>query len=157
MNAFDTIAGCSLGTKSWREVCAEIIDYVGSHSENNPAVRDQWVTLANCPDNECLDLSTELGNWAADELAELIPPYCYIDWQDNELRVLPSVESAREDTDVWVCGELPDEDDCRQSGDLALVINDHGNATLYQWEDVESVHDEWAKDRGHWRYVWAVV
>ena len=110
----------------------EILDAMPTHPDIG-ALRQE---LAETED-ENIDLDSY-----SDDLAEfaILPDYCYLVWRDNELTVLPNVEIAAEDN---TCGEdLPET--ATETG-YFCHINDHGNVTLYGWNN------------GDWREVWAVV
>ena len=57
-----------------------------------------------------------------------MPEFCSVVLDDNEWRVVPSIESADED-----CENFDDYQD-EYKGDFILVTNDHGNVTCQQWK-----------------------
>jgi hypothetical protein len=79
---------------------------------------------------------SELGDDAVSFLNGLdLPSYCYFEFEDNSLFLLPSVENAKEDVGFISGGEDADLDDSDYpAADFRgewLHVSDHGNATLY--------------------------
>ena len=149
---FDVIAGSSVGGWSDRAMCFAMINYLDAV---NTAAFDQ--TGRACDDDKVIELFSELAidtddnidveyyeRETADLLDHLLPDYCYIAFHDNELTVLPAVEAASEEFDP--VEEIPE----HGSDDFYLVVNDHGNTTLYRKQFTGSITFEYVE-------VWSVV
>ena len=78
---------------------------------------------------EIQDVVAGLLNDAADGLMDLFPPFCKLKKIDSEWRVTPDVGDAQEDEDVTVIDDLSKISDVTTQ--YTLVVNDHGNVTLY--------------------------
>ena len=140
--AFTVIAGSSQGGYSSRELAIEIIKAANTISTVSPTeINAAWKDLAEQNDDEVDVAEFEVLLDGCN-----LPPCCSLQWHDNEYMVMPDLESAREEAEVG--DETPDHGLC--SGNLFLVINDHGNATLYQWQEGPTVI-------GHWREQWGIV
>ena len=135
---FDHVAGCSCGTKTELYQLREILAYgcaMGELSADD--VRQAYDEALDDTEGQCsidLDYWT---NWLQEAIGEKLPLSCGISWDDGELRVLPYI-----DDDMPKAAELPDA--CNDDG-VILIVNDHGNTSLYQWRDDD------------WREVWALV
>lgn len=139
---FTHIAGCSSGSWTPRETACQLIKTLETVSDYD--CFRLWRDLAESSDDD--QYTVDIQDEACDLLNEyaVLPDYCYIGLDDCEFRVLPNVEDAREE--CLSVDELPERPvDSDQY--LVLHVNDHGNATLYQWSDQKREYIE----------VWAVV
>ena len=92
------------------------------------------------------DFIERIRQWNDDH--NIFPPFCDLQWHDGELIVAPQpdwtinsiAQSQRAD-------ELPEVPDPKREDDFFLVISDHGNLSLYEYDWV----------RLDWQEVWAVV
>lgn len=123
--AFEHIAGCFLGTWSNRESTCELLRTL--HKVSDYDCMKLWQDIAYAGDDS--DQWFEIQ----DEIAELLneympmPEFCRVVLDDNEWKIIPSIELADED-----CKNFDDYQDDYQ-GDFILVTNDHGNVTCQQW------------------------
>lgn len=112
--------------------------------ENSATERDlQSVIDAGAQDCDAFESIIE----ATIELEAFAPAHCSIHMHEGDgalLGVWPDVESALNDEDVLRVSDLYDVPDS-YSG-LALLVNDHGNATLYD-----------VRTGGAFREIWGVV
>jgi len=126
---FDVIAGSSVGGWSNREMAAEIIRHCVILSSDGGTAERLYRELAETSDEDIdVDGYTEkLEETAVDSL----PPYCVIQWQDNELTVIPYIDDdlPRFDhhLDHYSAGAAPTYE--------YIHVNDHGNADLFVWND----------------------
>ena len=126
---FDVIAGSSAGGWSDREIAAEIIRHCVILSSDSGTAERLYRELAETSDDD-IDIdgwTQELEDTAIDHL----PPYCSLQWQDNELTVIPYIDDdlPRLDhhLDHYAAGPGV------ESTYEYLHINDHGNADLFIW------------------------
>ena len=146
MKPFEVIAGDSLGGVSPREMCADII--ARGIEQGIEADHELWIELARTADEDIdVDGWTE---WLVEITEGRMPPYCALTWRDNELTVVPCVESALEDCPRG--DELPDTNTC--ASEFFCVVSDHGNVTLYRASDSDGTPNS---NGAYWRRVWAVV
>ena len=131
--AFEHIAGSSFGTGSNRESACQLLKTLQTVSGYD--CLKLWQDIAETND-ENFDQLIDIQ----DEIAELLneympmPEFCSVVLDDNEWRVIPSIENADED-----CKNFADYQDDYQ-GDFILVTNDHGNVTCQQWLQGEMVY-----------------
>lgn len=128
--AFTVVAGSSFGGVSNREFCADIlraVDTVTGYEETY----QHWVDLAECSDDDdyvangdCINDAMQLFN---DNITTM-PEFCSLVLFDNEARVLPDIESAIEECEVFE--DYPE----KYHGDFIAVVNDHGNTTCQRWD-----------------------
>lgn len=90
-------------------------------------------------DGECAD-AAEIISDVMDDLQEFAPAYCYVGFHvgdGSDLGVWPdwnAIESAVHDGEILKIADLADLDDLPADDrgyELALLVNDHGNASLY--------------------------
>ena len=142
--AFDVIAD---GGWSNREIALAMADFldgsIGTHERYDAIIRE----IAECSDDDIGELVSDLEV----ELSEIILDDAYhaIIWRDNELLIVPALESCLEDhqQDGRVSDELPDVDSTHHCGDTWMTVNDHGNTSLYRFQDTVT----------GWTKIWAVV
>lgn len=127
--AFEVIAGSSMGGWSTRDFCASLIHAIETVSDRQ--CQETWKELARYSD---IDDADELGGL----LEELIddwndcanmPDFCYLTFYDNELVVLPDVESMMMDTPQ--VADIPE----AYTGDTIFFVNDHGNVDYLYWNE----------------------
>ena len=129
---FDVIAGSSLGGWSSREMAAEIIRHCVILSSDSGTAERLYKELAETPDDDI-----DVDGWTSeliDTAADSLPPYCAIEWRDNELTVLPYIDDdlMRLDhhLDHYNDGlAYPPGDPIREY----LHVNDHGNIDCMVW------------------------
>lgn len=113
LKPFDVLAGCSLWNDdeaAFNELALLLAKWTGKKPQEIAAKHDaaEWLQ----------DIEKEVADYA--EANDLLPPFCYLDWQDGEFTVIPYT---------------PDNADCPSFEDIPeyiQVINDHGNVTLYK-------------------------
>lgn len=120
--AFETITGSNIGNMSEMECAQDIIKLLSAIPETKEKAgkwQDELISMS-LSDNESdvFDFLDEL----VDELRDYAetPESCSIDWEDNELRVIPYVDD---------CGTILDD-----SVDVIYRSNDHGNITCYEFD-----------------------
>jgi len=163
---FDILAGSSLGRSDVR-VCREILDLLQEVSNDpiniHPPMDVLWREFAT--DLMDFDEDGEYPpdvDWYCNKLERyittLLPVFTSIAWDDNELKIMPNIEEVREC--VTCVTELPyDEENDKHLNpheeDFIVVVNDHGNVTLYKWwiYTNEKVNGKPA----YWKVVWAAV
>lgn len=131
---FEHIAGSPLGSWTNREITAELIQVLGKTTSVD--VCGYWKDLAECDDDS--DWIRKMQDAIADEITQNapLPPYCTVSLEDNEWRVRPYIDDSLDRVD-----QLPDE----YTEDELLLINDHGNTSLYTWNPATAEYDEqWA-------------
>lgn len=139
--AFDVIAGSSMGGWSTRDFCASLIHAIETVSDRQ--CQETWKELARYSD---IDDTDELGGL----LEELIddwndcanmPDYCNLVFHDNELIVMPDVDSMLEETPS--VNHIPDE--FYQPDGIAHYtlahVNDHGNVDYLVWNDAKREYE----------------
>lgn len=100
----------------------------------------------NCPDE-----ASELVATLCDRLNDFAPNYAYFgshegDGSDYGFWLLPSWQEDARTNGAMFVSDLADSRIDRFAGE-AVVVNDHGNATLYYR----------SRPKAQWREVWAVV
>lgn len=114
----------------------------------------QRAEIAACADQSYNPVSLqEAYDAAVEALQEHAPPYCYIGMDEGDgahLGVWVDVEAASDDARNGEIAAVTDKQplaalDPEEHG-LALEVNDHGNATLFE-----------ATMDGSWRIAWSVV
>jgi len=81
--------------------------------------------------------SSEAVNEAMDALDEHAPPYCYFGFHEGDgssLGVWPNIEWMDEDSrygELLKVSDLADLDGKPEYDGLVMLVNDHGNVTLY--------------------------
>ena len=136
VSAYTTIAGCSIGTESPRQVTYDLIktlQTVQSHIDVCPF----YASLALCDDEETQDMF-EISEEIAEHLNYYMPmpEFCSVVLEDSEWRVIPSIESADEECENLE--ECPD----TYVADFVTATNDHGNVTCYQWNPNQFKYSE---------------
>ena len=95
--------------------------------------------LKLCREADSADPDSEDAEFILDEMASLLndlaPPYCYFGASDGDGASIGFFISWDAIEDARRCGELASGDECPRATKDAprefLVVNDHGNATLY--------------------------
>ena len=151
LQAFDSLAGCSLGTWSNRDTVISMLEAVRENRDaiNTPDIypdlENEYRDLAKTDDDDVQPEDYEA--FVVDYLDAVLPAYCSLSWVDGEFRVTPFV-----DDELTKVDELPTDDDGEEinpdGDDHILVVTDHGNVTLFEWETV-GIH--------HWSEVWGMV
>ena len=143
IEAWTTIAGCSLGTQSHRATTVELLKAVDLVT--NADTRLLWVDLAECSDDN-IEFMFDIQRDAAELLTEHapLPDYCTVDLCENEWMVLPYMIEG----DLPRLSDTPDD----YQGDNVLVVNDHGNVSCMRWVDAYA-------EPGCGRYIeqWSMV
>lgn len=135
--AFTTIAGSTAGGWTEREVCIallEAIDNVIGFSETF----EKWKELAAIHDDDTLTFFMDELVEYFNESVDTMPEFCSLQWQDNELLIVPNVDNALDDTqtlDVIPDVQNPIKDDSGQTAYTITHVNDHGNVDLLQWDE----------------------
>ena len=150
-NAFDVIAGCSLGTWTQIMVLEELIDTLNFNTNGQQDGTKPCAGSRECakdlihdldhiqPDNEDYDvLVDEMVIEAIGHLnyyAE-IPESTTIGWRDNEVTVIPFIDEDNPRVADWPEDYLED---------IVYLINDHGNVDCLEWRN------------GEYRSIWDMV
>ena len=146
LEAFDVIAGSNHGGWTDRDIAAHLAATLSLVEDDDILLRaadEMFRDLAGTHD-ENIDV-WDYTNQFNDLVYEYLPPYTGIDWHDNELIVLPCVESMLEDmASLGAIGdELPDDTVARPA--QCAVVSDHGNVAYYE------------HNGKRWVEIWAVV
>ena len=156
LRPFQHIAGSNCGKWSDLDSAWAILEFMGAVSSSHDLQLDMaphWRSLVEDINSyEGIDLSCH-ADLINDKLIDYLPPYCHAVWDDNELTLQPSVESAvgcEETYSEIPYDDLNDRDLNPDNLEFILVVNDHGNASLYRWAASQTGPD-------HWVEVWAVV
>lgn len=147
LEAFETLAGSIYGGYTMRMVAAELIARMPNSGANDMQF-ELLTALAETSDDEPETLASIVDE-AIDYLqcTEVLPPFCSIQWEDNEVRVIPYVDD-----------ELPRVSDPAElderTEDYVLSVTDHGNVTLW-----ERVGEPVPRTDGYseYREVWSMV
>jgi len=125
--AYEHIAGSSLGTWTNRETTIALIKTLETTSNYDCA--PLYKEMAETTDDDT-DFMFETQHEVASYLDDYMPmpEFCSVVLDDNEWRVVPSIEQADDE-----CKNFSDYPDTYQ-GDFILVTNDHGNVTCQQWK-----------------------
>ena len=122
---------------------------------------DQWEYRTDCVDliwsaRESLETDSDMidpyeyVSELIDKLSEFAPPYCYFgahQGDGSDFGFWPDFDAIRDSGDVREFSDLSDVDD-NYHGDV-LIVNDHGNTTLYTVE---------LRDRKQtFRELWSIV
>jgi hypothetical protein len=153
LKAFDVIAGSNHGGWTDRDIAAHLAAILGA-VEDDGIVPHNGYGLLRASEEMFRDLAgthdeniilQDYVDQFYDLVYEYLPPYTGIDWHDNELIVLPCVESMLEDmASLGAIGdELPD-DTVAKPGQYA-VVSDHGNVAYYE------------HNGKRWVEIWTVV
>ncbi len=162
---FDHIAGCSTGTWTDGESVIAILDFIQAiednpqYNETFPPMAQYWKEFAvDLVNDKADDLDTiDLDYWT-DRLIEhcdvVLPAYCSFSWEDNELRVVPYIDDELTKVDELPCIDGEWEHANPDNEEYILLINDHGNATLFEWFDS---HRGDSDQYQTWQEVWGMV
>ena len=156
LKPFQHISGSNCGTWSDFDSAWTALEFLGAVNESYELhlnLTDNWRELASDlghNDDLGLECYADLIN---DKLTDYLPPYCYAVWDDSELTLQPSVESAADCEETFA--EIPyneekDRDLNPDNLEFIVVVNDHGNTSLYRWQRSDSIKSSWVE-------VWAVV
>ena len=156
LKPFQHIAGSNYG--SWSDfdsawACLEFLGAVNESYELHLNLTSSWRELASDlghGEGLVLECYADLIN---DKLVDVLPPYCRAAWEDNELTLQPLIGATVDWEQTYL--EIPyDEDTDRDLNpdnlEFIVVVNDHGNTSLYRWS-------ESPRGPAHWAEVWAVV
>jgi len=144
---WETLAGCSLGTWSYRIVVIELLKVLERCNEEEelsgtPEFLNQtYRDMAGYDDEENAQEIMETVDevvYHINDYMGFLPPYCTVWCEDNEWIVTPYIDD-----------ELPRVADCPEehTEDYIYVVNDHGNVDCMYWNDS-------AKE---YKIVWSMV
>lgn len=137
LKPFDHLAGSSFGTWTNAEVMDEL-NLLLSKLNDQYKIDENELTGVS-PDSEDYNV---IVDGVIDELIDLLqdyaPDYCTVQWEDNEVRVIPYIDD-----------ELPKVSDIPLTNVIndtivneILVVNDHGNVSYMTW-DGEDFVSQW--------------
>ncbi len=132
--AFDKLAGDSLGRLDSGDIIEDLLVLMRELGLSHVVERLQLEIQqdANSDDPEYQD---DVIQECIDYLQDFAPAYCCIEWEDNEIRVIPCVDDELPRYE-W---EIPE--DC--SDDYAYTVTDHGNVTLWE-RKADGYYEVWA-------------
>lgn len=142
---FEHLGSVSSGTFKSDELIPAFIDMLAYFDDERASLRDKEYTDSISSDSRDDNMVDDLIN----ELSEYAPDYCYFGAHPGDGADFGFWVDHDAISDAVSFGELTRLGDASQlaapsiTTEQAIVVNDHGNMTLYSWDGSEWV-EQWA-------------